>query len=276
MATKNNAQSVTKKERREMARERARILREQEAKRARRNKALMIGGIVLALALVVFAILQIVGKGTSSSDTGDYDGSARPATLANVTDDYGIDVNAAGVAGQVVEGAGVLSVYSDYTCSGCINLERNYADTYHSHADAGELSVRLYPVATLNNSVSDNSAAAMFYVATYAPEQAWAYNDALFARTTEAVVGGGSAPTLAELADIAKSVGVPDDVVNDLPASVDSDDWKAVAVAATDSFREKGYTATPTLEVNGVEDESWLAEGDVDAVIQSAIDAGAK
>ncbi|WP_311590656.1 DsbA family protein [Trueperella bernardiae] len=275
MATKNSAQSVTKKERRDMARERARILREQEAKRARRNKALMIGGIVLAVALVVFAILQIVGKG-GKANTGDYEGTVRPATLANVTDDYGIDVNAAGVAGQVVEDAGVFAVYSDYTCSGCINLERNYADTYHNHADAGELSVRLYPVATLNNSVSDNAAAAMFYVATYAPEQAWAYNDALFARTAEAVKGGGSAPTLAEFADIAKSVGVPDDVANDLPASVASDDWKAVAVAATDSFREKGYTATPTLEVNGVVDDSWLAEGDVDSVIQSAIDAGAK
>ncbi|WP_300048843.1 thioredoxin domain-containing protein [Trueperella sp.] len=275
MATKNNAQSVSKKERREAAREKARILREQEAKRSRRNKVLMIGGIVLVLALVAFAVLQIVGKG-SKANTGDYEGTARPAALANVTDDYGIDVNAAGVAGKVVDGAGVFSVYSDYTCSGCINLESKYADTYHSRANAGELSVRLYPVATLNNSVSDNAAAAMFYVATYAPEQAWAYNDALFKRTTEAVKGGGSAPTLAEFADIAKSVGVPDDVANDLPASVDSEAWREVAKNATAAFRDKGYTATPTLEVNGVENDSWLQAGDVDSVIQAAVDAGAK
>ncbi|WP_341827814.1 thioredoxin domain-containing protein [Trueperella pyogenes] len=274
MATKDNAQPATKKERREAAREKARILREQEAKRRRRNKALMIGAAVLVLALIIFAIVQIVGKTNSADD--NYKGTARAAKLANVTDDYGIDVNAEGVAGKVVDGAGVLSVYSDYTCGGCINLENQFADTYHAKAKEGSLSVRLYPVATLSNAVSDNATAAMFYVATYAPEQAWAYNDALFKRTADAVSRRGSAPTVADFADIAAKVGVPTDVVNDLPASVSSEEWKAVATAATESFRQKGYTATPTLEVNGKVNDSWLKGGDIMAVIQSAIDARAK
>lgn len=275
MATnETGARGASKKERREIAREKARILREQEAKRQRRNKILMIGGIVVALALVVFAIMQLVGK--DNVTTGDYTGSARPATLAHVTDDYGIDVNGQGVAGKVVDGAGVLAIYSDYTCGGCIKLEAGYAQKYHKLASDGKLSVRLYPVSTLRNSISANATAAMFYIATYAPEQAWAFNDAVFERTGETVQKGGAHPTAATFADIAAKVGVPKDVVNDLPASIEADDWKAVAQSATESFRKKGFTATPTLEVNGKVDDSWLKDGSIDAVIQSAVDAGAK
>ncbi|QTG75322.1 DsbA family protein [Trueperella pecoris] len=269
------AHAASKKEKREIVRERARILREQEAKRQRRNKALMIGGALVALLLVVFAMLQLLGK-TGQPNTGTYTGTARPAKIANITDDYGIDVNAQGVAGKSVEGAGVLSVYSDYTCGGCINLESGYAAKYHQHAEAGELSVRLYPVATLNNPISDNATAAMFYVATYAPEQAWAYNDALFERTAKTVKEHASHPTEAEFADIAAKVGVPKDVVNDLPASIAAEDWKGVVKSATEAFRGKNYNATPTLEVNGTVDDSWLKDGNVEAVIQAAIDAGKK
>ncbi len=273
MANNGNTRKPTKNEKREIAREKARILREQEAKRNKRNKMLAVVGGVVALALVVFAVLQILGRDGNGS--GDFDGEVRPAELANVTDDFGIEINEAGAAGAAVAGTGVLSIYSDYTCSGCIHLESAYADTYRQLTSAGDLGLRLYPVATLNNQISDNMTAAMFYVATYAPEQALAFNEALFDKTNDVVLQGGAAPTETEIADIAASVGVAEDVVADLPASIASDGWKKVAESASNSFRDKGYTATPTLEVNGEVDETWLETGDVGAVITSAIEAGA-
>lgn len=273
MANNRQSHNPTKREKREIAREKARILREQEEKRKKRNRVLVIIGGIAALALIIFAAMQILGNGDDAE--GNFDGEVRSAELANVTDDYGIDIDGNGAAGTPVADAGVLAVYSDYTCSGCISLENAYGATYSQLISSGEMGLRLYPVATLNNQVSSNMTAAMFYVATYAPEQALAFNEALFTKTNDVVLQGGKAPTENEIADIAASEGVAEDVVADLPASIASNGWKDVANDATSSFRDKGYTATPTLEVNGEENQTWLETGDVGAVITAAIEAGA-
>ncbi|MFP7697302.1 thioredoxin domain-containing protein [Trueperella sp. LYQ143] len=261
--TSKNAQTLTKKERREQAREKNRILREQEAKRRKRNKMLVIGGCVVALLVIIGVIVQIFAKNTGASedDFGSYNGSARPAELANVTKDYGIDVSPDGMAGVSVSGLNTISIYSDYTCHGCQNLEKGYSQKFHALASQGKLNFRLYPVATLGNELSDDATAAMFYVATYAPQKAWAYSDALMARGTETVANHAPIPPKSEYADIAIKVGVPEEVANDLPASIASREWKDIAVKATESFRAKDYTATPTLEINGVKDDSWLEDG---------------
>lgn len=273
MANKRQSHNPTKKEKREIAREKARILREQEEKRKKRNKWLMILGGVVACALIVFAVMQILGD--DEDPATNFDGEVRSAQLANVTDDFGIDIDATGAAGTPVADAGMLSVYSDYTCSGCIHLESAYADTYRQLISSGQMALRIYPVATLNNQISDQMTAAMFYVATYSPDQALAFNEALFDKTNEVVLQGGNAPTETEIAEIAASVGVAEDVVADLPASIVSDEWKQVAKDATEAFRDKGHGATPTLEVNGEVEESWLETGDVGGVLNAAIEAGA-
>ncbi|VEI13106.1 DsbA family protein [Trueperella bialowiezensis] len=270
---KPKGRPATKEEKRQMAREKARILREQEEKRKKRNRFLAIAGGVVVLALVVFAVLQILGKDSGGQE---YEGTARPAELANVADDYGINIGASGAAGETVADAGVLSVFSDYTCSGCINLENKYSQQYRTLMNEGKLSLRLYPVATLGNHISDNMTAAMYYVATYAPAQALDFNEALFAETNGVVFGGNRGPDAKGIADIAAKVGVPADVVADMPASITSEAWQKVAVDATESFRAKGHQYTPTLEVNGVADNSWAEEGgSVDAVIQRVVDEGA-
>ncbi|MDP9806196.1 hypothetical protein J2S70_000778 [Trueperella bonasi] len=269
-ATNSQGKPVTKKERREIAREKARILREQEEKRKKRNRTLAVFGGVIGLVLIIFAIMQIFGN-----DKADFDGEVRPAELANVTDDYGIDIDENGAAGSPVPDAGLFSVYSDYTCSGCIHLETASAENYRNLTSSGQMALRFYPVATLGNDISSNMAAAMFYVATYAPEQAFAFNEALFDQAYTTVIKRGPAPSETDIAEIAASVGVPADVVADLPASISSDDWQTVTDEATDAFRAKGYSGTPTLEVNGEENTAWLENGDVASVMQLAIDAGA-
>lgn len=270
----NEGNAPTKKERRELAREKARQLRELEEKRKKRNRWLMIGGLVVALALVVFAVFEILGN-KPSADQGSYDGEVRAATLANVTDDYGITFDASGKATADAPETGRLGVYADYTCHGCQSFEDAYASVIKGLVGSGDLSYTMYPVATLNNQLSDNAAAAMFYIATYAPEQAWDYNAALFQLGEKTVRDGAPIPPESVYADAAAEVGVPDDVVQDLPASIASEDWKKVAVAATDSFRDKGHNATPTLEVNGEKDDSWLEDGgDPQNVIDKAVQSG--
>lgn len=275
MAAKNtpgmSGAKQSKEERRAAAREKARILREQQEKRAKRNRMLVIVGVVLSVALVVLAIVKIVSAGTS--DFGEYDGKAREAKLANVTDSYGIALGKSGQATATVNAdLPKVEVYSDYMCIHCTNLEDRSTSSIEQHMAAGDVQIINYPVAILGQDFSNLGAAAAFYVATYAPEQYEAFHATMFDRSYKVLVDRTDAqPTAGEIADMAKSVGVPDDVVNDLPASITSDAWTKVTEEATAKFRDAGFQGTPTVLANGKEDTSWGAENGLGAVFDALL-----
>lgn len=258
MASKNtpgmSGQRATKEERRAEAREKARLLKEAEQKRSRRNK--IIGVIVglLVVAAIVIALIQVFSKSEIDSK---YNGDVRPLELQNVTDDYGITLNGDGVAGQVVEGAPEVTLGSDFMCPGCQQLDLSMHDTYVQYAQAGDISFKLLPVATQGQNLSYNGAAAMFYVATFAPEYAWDLNYRLMQAGYEATQGGTQASP-DQIADIALEIGVPEDVVTDMPVTIASDDWRGYVDDATASFRDAGYSYTPTVLVDGELSEAWL------------------
>ncbi len=261
---------ATKEERRAQAREKARILREQEQKRAKRNKILALVGAAVLLALVVFAIVQVVTA--DDSNLGDYDGEARSAQLANVDDDMGIFVTADGAATDDPIDAPVIGIWSDYMCGGCQTLDLNYQQLFQQYAAGDQLQFKLYAVETLGTKLSSEGAAALYYLATYSPEHVWEYNQKLMERGDETNSGSAQLPSAAELADIALEVGVPEDIVNDLPASINSSDWKEHVQSTTSNFRDNGYSVTPTITVDGEVDDSWLAGGGsgIPGVLQNA------
>ena len=65
---------------------------------------------------------------------------------------------------------------------------------------------------------------------------------------------------------------MPEDIVNDLPASINSSDWKEHVQSTTSNFRDNGYSVTPTITVDGEVDDSWLARGGsgIPGVLQNA------
>ncbi|MBM7824622.1 protein-disulfide isomerase [Arcanobacterium pluranimalium] len=261
-----STEKKTKEERRAEARNKARMLREQEEKRAKRNRILTIVSILVALALVVFAVVKIVTN--KSSDHGSYDGEKRAVKLVNVTDDYGIYVGAKGQAVDKGNGAPTVGVYSDFICTHCNDLEKASSEAYAKHLAAGDVQVQYFPVSILGGSMSQLGAAAAFYVATYSPDNYVQFQEKLFVRTDEILKRAKPQPTAAEIADIAKAAGVPDDVLANMPASIESEEWQAVVQKATDKFREKGYKGTPTVTLDGKETEEW-AKGGMPAFLDS-------
>lgn len=247
----------SKEERRAQAREKARLLREQQEKRAKRNRLLVILGAILALAVVALAIVKIVSAGTD--DLGGYEGTVRSAELQNVGDDLGIAVDANGKAvAERLADTPQVQIYSDFMCIHCTNLDNQSYEAYAAHAEAQDVQVVHYPVAILGQEFGQLGAAASFYVATYAPEQFKDFHRALFERSTQILIDRTAAqPNAGEIADIAKSVGVPEDVVNDLPISITSDAWTKVVNDANVKFRDAGFAGTPTVLVDGTEDSSW-------------------
>lgn len=263
MASKNtpgySGPRQTKDERRAEAREKARVIREQQEKRAKRNKILTIVGIVVALLLVVLAVWKIVSsdKGASAAELGDYEGQARPVATSNVTDDYGVLLDVEGGATTEETGASVVGVWSDYMCIGCQNFDMSYHPLMEQYNSAGDIQMKLYAVDSLGWKYSTQGAAALYYVAEFAPEHIWTFHQALMERGFQIGKGQVSEATAAEIADIAKTVGIADDVVNDLPASIISEEWQQVVKDSLQTFRDNGYHATPTITVNGVENTEW-------------------
>ncbi|MDO5025109.1 MAG: thioredoxin domain-containing protein [Trueperella sp.] len=259
-----------KQQRREEAREKARILREQEAKRAKRNRIFMIVGAVLLVALLVFAVVKVLTSSDSEA-AGNYGGEVRALELQNVdTEDMGIYVGASGKAGETTADIPVVGVWSDMMCPGCQRMTINYGSLFKDYDTKGELNFKIYPVSTLNTAYSRQAAAAVYYVATYAPEFTWQFNDSLMqlgmqASQTQAM------PNPVDIANAAQQLGVPEDVVKDLADTIMSDDWLALSDKTNEQFRDRGFTATPTITVNDAEDGSWLGEnGSVEKLLQNA------
>ena len=268
----------TKAQRAAERQEKARLLREQEAARKRRNKIIIVVACVLALALVTFIVVKLVsGSGKAAGDAGSYDGPAKPAQLANVGEDFGVTVDAAGAAVTVRDEAlAQVGVYSNSTCPHCMQLESAVDKVVNQHMQDGSVQFTFYPLATDPVGCSNQSnwaTAADFYIATYAPEQFAAFHeqlmnaeDGVYAQIPEkqqngqqvkGYCGADDPVQPADLAAFAERVGVPADVVKSLPASVMAADWQKVAKDATDAFLANTNVCsadscgTPTVTLDG-------------------------
>lgn len=251
------------KSHREAVREKARMLRKEQERRARRNKILIAVCVLFVLAVAGFALFVTLSSSSSAGKQGASAGSVRSTRLQNVSPKYGIAVDAQGAAtASVRENIPQLAMYTDYMCIHCAELETSSKDAIVRHTHERTVQFINYPVAIMGHESSIMGAAASFYVATYAPKQYQKFQQGLFAKTKQFLEDRtGRPPTAADIAKIAKEAGVPQDVVNDLPASVGSGQWADVVKKATDSFTAAGFEGTPTVTLNGKEVKDYGKNG---------------
>jgi protein-disulfide isomerase len=252
-----------KAERRDTAREKARVLREQEARRDRRNKIAGIGilsvaGIAL-VTVVTFIVTQSLRPGIAY--TAD---DAASITLADTTapstagSNGGIPVGADGGAGeQPADGDVVVSVYFDYMCPYCGQFEdANDAELAALRA-AGGVTVEYHPLAFLDSAsqgadYSTRAGNAAMVVADQAPAQFSAFHSLLFDNQPEEGTKGLSDD---RIADLAREAGVPQDVVDQFTATVTDQPWRTFApwLAANNNqmVTDLGRLSTPTVLIDG-------------------------
>ena len=244
------AEKLTKAERREIAREKARVLQAEQEKREKRNRTLMIGGIVALLALVGIAIWAIVSSGGKSY----LDGIDGPA---NADNRGGISIGSSLEAGTVNEGAPVLNVYADFTCHWCATFEDLNAADLEDMTAEGLITLSLHPVSLLTAPDDYNvyAANALATVAEYSPEHVLQMNSVLFAAYYEVYTAyqeSGDAndyvlPTRDEVGAMALELGVPQDVV-DRFADGEFTEWVQLS---TQQFLADGNSGTPTIILDG-------------------------
>lgn len=240
-----------------------------------RTKALVIGGIAVALIALIAAVAVILTR-SGSDDTADppavtassgvaYTGAdVDTITLANVTAPSaatasgGIPVGVGGTAGvPAPEGDVVVSVYLDYWCRYCRMFEiANDAELAELRA-AGGVTVEYHLLSFLDdrsdgNEFSTRAANAAAVVADGAPEQFSAFHLALF--ETEPA-SQDTWFTDDEIAQIAREAGVPADVIDRFTAGAPDGDWRTfaewVAANTNQAAIDLGGISTPTVLIDG-------------------------
>jgi len=250
----------TKADRRENARAEALKLREEAKRREKRNRGFAIGGLALAVVVLVVAVWAILG---SEAKPIAYRGG-EPLELSQVqapstaNETGGIPVGTDLAAGSTAgEDAVVVEVVYDYQCPYCAMFENANAFEINTLLQSGNVEFVFRPVSFLDhasggNEFSTRAANAAAVVADQAPEQFLQFHNALFANQP----GEGSRGMSDEaIADIALEVGVPQAVVDQFTATTGDEGERTFSrwtFAATEyTNQDLGGLSTPTVLING-------------------------
>ncbi|MFT3944438.1 MAG: thioredoxin domain-containing protein [Ancrocorticia sp.] len=256
---------LTKEERRKQAREAARLLQIEEAKRAKRNRIMVIIGVIVALALVATAVFLVVSNGKKAQQAPDFTPAASvfvDGTPANVNDQGGISVGADLVAGTANEGAPTVTIYFDYLCSWCNHLEASYGEELTKMAQEGKITLVYQPVVLRGQQFSNAGAIANFFLAENAPDKYLAFSNAIFSQVTgplftDASKESATEPTVDQLIAVATEVGVPADVVANLQAVLADGSYQKWVDLANSQMQANQLSGTPRVIIDGKELADW-------------------
>jgi protein-disulfide isomerase len=256
---------LSKNEKREAAREKARLLREAQKKKDLRNKWILQGGLIVG-ALAVVGIIALILTTTLKP--------AGPGPLNMASD--GIQINKGAVATETValqadqdpipterdEDAGEVNIqiYVDYLCPICGVFEETNMEYIESLLDNGGTTVDIHPITILDRlsqgtKYSTRAVNAVACVANYSPDQTFAFHKSLFTKQPAENTGGLSDE---ELIGLAKGSGVQK--AGQVTTCIEDQEFKswvnvssnrALTGPIPNSDVEK-IEGTPTIIVNGV------------------------
>ena len=264
---------VSKKARRDEAREHARDAREIERKRRARNSLL----IKIVVVLVLLAIAAGVVWFAATTRQAAIDAATPKPGPANMLSDGIIlqgdsdgNIVAARTPAIPAEGDAVptdpqeyadvvtIVVYLDYLCPFCQKFEAANAEQLATWVSAGAATLEIHPIAFLDNAsagsrYSSRSANAMACVANFAPDTFFLANAAMY---TSQPPEGTTGLTNEELVALLKTAGVDDEKVT---RCIDNESFSQWVTAATKRTADpvpnstlEEIAGTPTVLVNGI------------------------
>ncbi len=181
---------LSKNERRQQARDQARVAREKEQKREKRNRLFLQGGVVLGVVAVLAVVGLIIAQAMAPAGPG-------PKNMASGGVIFGEDL-------QVVEGPALeqadasrvapavnrdelpldVTVYVDYMCPACGNFETQHGTMLEQYVGSGDLELTVYPInmldtQSLGTKYSSRAGNLMACVVEQQPEFAFALHNRL-------------------------------------------------------------------------------------------------
>jgi protein-disulfide isomerase len=255
----------SKNQRRDAARNKATLLREEQKKKDRRNKVFLQGGIAVAAVAIVAIVALIIMNSIRPAGPG-------PANMASdgilisegmkAVKTPALQPDAKPVA-SVPDSTGTVAdirVYIDYLCPFCGEFEATNSTQIAKWVDSGAATVEIHPVSILTSKsagtqYSLRAANAAACVANYSPNDFYALNAALFANQPKEGTAGLSND---QIKKIVKSAGVTTSLTQ-INSCIDDTTYKSWVLAATDraltgplpNAAIPAVTGTPTVLVNG-------------------------
>ena len=262
----------SKAERTSEAREKARLIREAQLKKDKRNKLLIGWGIVVAV-VAILAVVALVVTTTMRQNAPVADQGPTPAngnvnggiTLLANTDVVKLEpatVDAAAVAeppqtapaevvapGAEAEAGKPVKVvlYVDFICPVCKNFEAQYNEQLTSLRNEGKITLEYRALGSLDNRSSSNyssrAANAAACVVNESPEKYAEFVDSLFAKQP---AEGSAGISDNDLKKMATEIGA-----KPIDTCVDEKTYRPFVKFATKQAAAVGVTGTPTVFVDG-------------------------
>lgn len=263
MSTSPSGDRLTKNERREQARESARIQREEQRKKDKRNKILLQGGIILGVlgvaALVVVLIVTSIrpaGPGPNNMASGgiQFTSGFEVTTTAPLPNDADPIPNPTSDDTDVLD----IQMYADYFCPICNAFEQTNQEYINTLVESGAATLEVFPVAildrvSLGTKYSTRSANAAACVADTAPDSFMDFHAALFANQPAEQTSGLDN---AQLIELASAAGADSDAIAEcINGGTFTSFVTAMTTAAINNpdlaSPSSGGFGTPTVIVNG-------------------------
>jgi protein-disulfide isomerase len=255
---------LSKNARREVARQKARALRETQKKRDRRSRFFLQGG----LAVVVLAIFAVVALIIANS----YLKPPTPGPLNMASDGITIGQNFKAVTTGALQpgqkpvaaastGPNVINIriYLDYQCPTCGTFEKTNAEQIATWVKSGAATIEVHPISfldsqSLGQKYSTRAANAAACVANFSPNSFFEYNALLFENQPKEQTVGLTDPKLVALAKQAKVTHL-----SSIDSCIDKQTFKSWVNASTaratagpiPGSNIQKVTQTPTIIVNG-------------------------
>ncbi len=262
----NSGSQPGKKDRREQARETARLEREAEKRRQRRTRIFVQGGvgivvlaIIAVIALVVINVNKPAGPGPLNMAS---DGIVLSGASMHAVPTKALKAGASPVATNTKKLKGIAHIitYVDYQCPYCEQFETTNEDQISSMVKSGEATIEIHPIAildssSLGNKYSTRAANAAACVANYDPNDFYAVNTALYANQPAENTAG---MTDAQLLAILKQAGASSSDITSCVKDQQFAPWVKASTARVTGGDFSGiaatpaaFTGTPTVFVNG-------------------------
>jgi len=265
----------SKRDRRHAAREKARLAREAEVRRHRRNRWLLQGGLVLgALAVVAIVVLVVVqvakpaGPGPANMAS---DGIVLQSDGAQGVEAVRTDAIPAGgtptATDTADDGRARIVIYQDYLCPACGAFDTTNAEQLEALVTSGDATLELHPISILDRAsqgteYSTRGANAAACVADADPDAFLDVNTALYAQQPGENTRG---LTDDEIVELVQGAGVTDPAVESCIRDGAYEDWVADATTRALEGPLPGtdlpaVSGTPTVLVDGQRYEGGLTD----------------
>lgn len=250
-------EKLTKNERREQAREQARLARENEKKREKRNRLLLQGGIVATVLVILGIVGLVLSQTLKPAGPGPLNMISGGATF---TTDLKVVETPRLQEGETREARETdwtklpvdVTIYVDYMCPACGAFEQANGSMLEQFAGSGDINLTVYPInfldtQSLGSKYSTRAANAFACVVDQQPDFGFAYHNLLLSQGVQPAEGT-TGLTDEELVEQAVASG----------ASATSDLKRCINNQQFASFIEGNWKTVSEVGMNGLAKDAQL------------------